>query len=884
MSITLYNNIKYKYNNKNNINKEIIEERNIEFNKYKINNLNFKIYNEENNDCCICLNELMLEKKTNIKNNDKNIINNIDLLLLECGHYFHLYCIYNPINNNLNIKNCPLCREPIKNIIPSNIREYKLYNLIINNQLMNKFFDNLFYNEKEIFNIIHNFINHNIELECMKIFQYEIFNNKYNNKCTYYFKNKEEILPLININDIIQFIYIISNKFMNTYNINLFFKIYDNSQIKNINWLNHEQYFILNILFYKIVAIMINEHIYIEKLMFIKNLYSNTFLYNLRIIDKNITGKINLYFNKINNIIGENYKVLLEIQSNNNIYHTLFSNIFNYTIFNFISSNKNYHKYIELRNNNNDTPLSNFLKNNSFIKLSPIKYIQVIIKKFSNDDLLQSINNNPLYTFILNCLINNKFYDNLSIKKIINIITLLIDKNKNVLSYKLFNNNYTLLSFYILHINKFNDTYSYLNDNNTIYCNTNPAIVKQKNHEIIKIIELLICENQSNLFDVDNLNKTPLHLAIERKFSNFKLLIDRHKKLLFYKDTKDLLPIHYFILNNTRAIFNSQFIHHLIDKDKKILYYQSTSSYSQESYNNNILQFYLNEYNHLNIRLYFIKTLKNNDDNILLHQNSNMMIPIMVYLSYSYISYEILIELIDKEKTVLYQYCNNSEKHFDNPLIMYFKNCINVDEKCIRLLTNNYDEKILNYQNYQGNIALNIFIDSHFNKLHNNAPKKFLNIFKSLITKDNICLTNVNNYNSLQFYLQCFLYLCEHRYLNMCNIINLDIVKLLIDDEKKNLYNLHNIGKSPIYMLFKFASNYFKNKTDVILLLTDNLNTTLLFNNPSNPPLIELYINNSLKIYSNVISLLIGYKVSNINNIKDDSIIKLIKNNNKKII
>lgn len=880
MSITLYNNIKDKYNNKNNINKEIIEERNTQFNKYKLNNNDFKIYNNDTNDCCICLNELNITKNSNQNNdiniNDNNnsqIIDNIDLLLLECGHYFHLYCIYNPINNNLNIKNCPLCRENIKHIIPTNINEYRLYNLIINNQLMTKFFNETFYNEEEVINIMHNFINHNIELECMKIFQYESFNNKYNNKCNYYFKNKDEIIPLINLNDVIQFIYIISNKFLNTHNINIFFNVYDNSYIKNINWLNSEQYFILNMIFYNIINIMLDEHTYLYKLMFIKNIYSNTFLYNLQLIDNKIYEKINLYFNKVNNFISINKEKHLEIQTNNTVYHTLLSNIFNYTVFNFISSNKKYNEYIELTNLNNDTPLSNFLKNNSFIKLYPIKNIITIIKKFSNNNILQLQQNNPLYVFILNCLINNKFYDNLSIKKIITIIQLLIDNEQNTLKYKVFNEKYTCLSFYILHINKLNNIFNYINDENTLYYNTNPSIVKQKNNEITKIIELLINKSQSNLFDVDHLYRTPLHISIERKFNNFRLLIDKNKNLLFYKDINNLYPLHYFILNNVNNIFNSPHINYLIDKDKNII---STLDDNK----NNMLQFYLANYNHRNIRSYIIKPLKNNNDSILLNNNINDLNSLYIYLNYSYISYEVLIDLIDKDKKILYYITNNQDYNRNSPLIMYILNCINIDEKCIKLLSNNYDSKILNHQNLQGNTPLNIFIETYFNKLLHNSSKKFLNIMKLLTTTQNITFTNIYNYNSLQCYLQNFLY--ESQHLNICNIVNNDVIKYLIDNDKKCLYNLHINGKSPIYMLFIYSSNYFRNNLNVINLLTDNKNNELLFNNYNNKTLLEIYINNATKIYLNILSILIGYEVKNINSINNNKIKDLLKD--KKII
>jgi hypothetical protein len=871
MSIILYNKIKDKYNNKNNINKELIEYRNIEYNKFKLNNLNFKIYNDNDNECCICL--------TNINNNEYNddndelhVINNINLLLLECGHYFHLYCIYNPVNNNLNIQNCPLCRENIKHIIPSNIDEYTLYNLIINNQLMNKFFNDTLYVEEEIINIIHNFINYNVELECMKIFQYESFNNKVINKSNFYFKNKDEILKLININDIIQFIYIISNKFMNTHNINIFFNIYDNSHIKNINWLNSEQYFILNIIFYKILSIMIDENTYNDKLMFVKNIYSNTYLYNLSIIDNKIYNKINMYFNKINNFISINNKKHFEYQTNNNVYHTLLSNIFNYSILIFMSSNKNLIEYIELTNNNNDIPLTNFLRNTSFIKLSPIKNIINIIKKFSNDNILQ-LDNNPLFTFIFNCLINNKFYNNLSIKKILTIIQLLIDKEQISLTKKIFNDNYTCLSFYILHINKMTNLYNYINDENTIYYNTNPLIVKQKNNEITKIIELLINKNQSNLFDVDNLYKTPLHISIERKFINFKILIDKNKHLLFYKDINNLYPIHYFILNNINNTFNSLLINHLIDVDKNILNILDDNK-------NNMLQFYLAHYNHYNIRSYIIKTLKNNNDDILLNNNIHDFNSLHIYLKYTYVSYEILIDLIDSNKNILYHVSNNTEQNKNIPLIMYILNCINIDEKCIKLLSNNYDHKILNYQNIHGNTPLNIFIETYFNKLQNKITKKNLNILKSLITPQNILFTNIYNYNSLQCYLQNFLYDSQH--LNNCNIINNNVVKYLIDNNKKCLYNLHTIGKSPIYMLMIYSSNYFKNNLQIIDILTNNYDKELLFNYYNNYSLIELYINNSYKIYMNILSILLGYEIKYVNHIKSENIKNLLKN--KKII
>ena len=65
--------------------------------------------------CSICLNKIDEQDNLNDKNNENNennVNNEINIVKLECGHYYHSKCIEDWYKSSIN-KDCPLCKKKI---------------------------------------------------------------------------------------------------------------------------------------------------------------------------------------------------------------------------------------------------------------------------------------------------------------------------------------------------------------------------------------------------------------------------------------------------------------------------------------------------------------------------------------------------------------------------------------------------------------------------------------------------------------------------------------------------------------------------------------------------------------------------------------------------
>lgn len=882
MDTQIYDDIQYKINNKNYYNNILINNRIKELKKYIDEVPNFKIFDNKdiNNSCSICLDEFEhnIDDKSIISQfideYNKNIIHNLNIMVLSCGHYFHTHCIYNFNTSKLIYSNCPICRDKSVNIIPNVANEFSLYNIITHQKLINKYTDNIIINYDDISHYITKYINHSIELECMKLFQHEIFNknnknnnhilNNDNNILYYYLTNYEIITNIVDFNEILQFIYIISNKFNNTHNINMFFTLYDKISFSTYKWLEIQKYIIQNIILYQLFNIMNSDNKYIYNLQYINNIYSNTFIYNLNIINPKFNELLHKY---LHNVItktntSDNEHIILEQQTKHTILHTISSSLFNNQIFNILIQNNIHHKFINFINYNDDIPLIKFLQNINFIKLNNIKYTLSIIKHLSNKNIILTKNKNPLYTFITYSVLHNYNINTIALNKTIAVIKALTDIEDKVLIDNIYLDKYPIIVYYINNLfTQFNNTQFIQN----IYNNNINTIAKNNLNYHTKIINSLIDKKKTILTQKFEFNQTVLHLAIIQNFPEFKILINKNKSNLLLTDDNSYTPLHYFIINHKYQYINNYYFNLLIDNKKYILNIM-------DNYNNNFLNFYL--LNSECIKLSIIKFFKYKGNNVLLQNNNDNLLPIFTYLTKKNICYNILQELIDTNKSVIYKYCDNINYLFNNSLQFYLTNCDNIDINIISLLTNNYDENIINYKNNLNQTSLHIYIDRFFNKIHNNNSKKYIFILQKLINQNTIQITNHHEYYPLQLYLLKLQY--NNNFHN--NIHNYNIIKSLIDTNNHILSYQHNIQKSPLCIFLKYASNHIKDNISILKLLSNNSDKTLLSIYYNNILPIHLYIQNTNKVYKNTIELLLCQSFNNISSITNEDIKNILKN------
>jgi len=874
MDIDIFDNIHYKLNNKNYYNKILIENRIKEINNYIKEVPGFKLFDNEdiNNSCSICLdefdnNEFNSTELTITHNYNTNVIHNLNIMILQCGHYFHNHCIYDYSKSKLMIQSCPICRNTSTNILSNIINEFTLYNLITNNKIITKYTDNILIEYDEISHIIHKFINYFIDLECMKLFQNEIFNKTNNNNndndiLMYHLSNYKNIQNITNIEDIIQFIYIISNKLTNTHNINMFFKIFDNNILSSSKWLQIQKYIIQNITLYQLFTIMHSNHNkFFNNLIYIEAIYSNTYIYNLNIMDKTFYNKyysyINTYLQKIQNT--KNSSIVLEKQTNNTILHTISSSLFKNNIFETIIKYNIHNQLKNTMNNDKDIPLTKFLHNINFIKLNNINITINIIKQLSNNDILLNTEHNPLFIFITYLTLHNYNINTINLQKLIDVIKALIDTDETILLKKLYINKYPIIIYYI------NNLFTQFNSNNFInnIYNTN-NITKNNVSYHSKILQTLIDKKEAVMSHKYEFNQTALHLAIIQNFPDFKILINKNKSNLLNKDDNLYTPLHYFILNNKYQYINNYYFNLLIDNKKHILQ-------SFDNNNNSLLHFYL--LNSDCIKLSIIKILKNYNNNILFKENTDNLIPLYIYLNKKNICLTILQELVDTDKKLLYKYCDNEAYSFNNALQFYLINCNNIDINIIIYLTNNYNKNIINHKNNLSQTSLHIYVERYANKIHYNNSKKFNYILQQLINKDTINITNNQDLYPLQIYLSKFKY--NNNFNN--NKYNYNVIQSLIDSDKNVLYYLHNIHKSPLYIFLKYSSNSIKNNSSIIKLLSNNYDRHLLLSGRDNIIPAFVYIQHTKKIYKYILELLLCQSINNIDSIPNIIIQNMIK-------